>query len=313
MFIVDNGRSVVWKVDAQTGGVTRDVGTGVAGFSGDNGLAANAQLNGPTQLAFDHSGNLYIADGSNARLRKVDSAGTITTVAGNGIAGFSGDGGSATSASLNYPDGVAVDASDNVYIGDARNNRIRKVDVKTTVITTVAGTGIAGYSGDGGLATNAKLNFPSRPAIDSNGNMYIADVNNHRIRRVDATTGMIVTIAGTGTAGFSGDGQDAAAANLNYPITVTVDLAGNLYIGDAYNQRVRVVNTGSDTVTIAGVSIRPGTIATIAGNGFSGYSGDGQAATGASLNFPTGLLLNPAGNLYIADEYNNVIRVVVLQ
>jgi sugar lactone lactonase YvrE len=241
------------------------------------------------------------------------TTGIITTVAGNGIAGFSGDGGPATSTELNFPDGVGLDASDNVYIGDALNNRVRKLDVTTGIITTVAGTGVAGFSGDGGLGTNAELNFPSRPALDAAGNLYIADFQNNRVRRVDATTHVIVTVAGTGTAAYSGDGGPARDADLSGPISVTVDTSGNLYVGDTNNARIRVVNTGTNTITVAGIAIQPATIVTIAGNGIIGYLGDGGPATNAELNFPTGLLLDPAGNLYFADAKSNVVRAISLQ
>jgi sugar lactone lactonase YvrE len=234
-------------------------------------------------------------------------------VAGNGISGFSGDGGPATSAELNFPDGVGLDSEGNLYIGDAANNRIRKINVTTGVITTVAGNGFAGYAGDGGLATNAELNFPSRPAIDNFGNIYIADYSNNRVRKVDASTNIITTVAGDGTAGYSGDGGSAAYAQLNGPLSVTVDAAGNLYIGDLNNERIRVVNTTTNQATLLGVTIQPGEIETVAGNGITGYAGDGGSALNAYLNFPTGLLIDPQGNLYFADANNNAVRLVTGQ
>ena len=309
MFIADYSNSVIRRVDAATGFITTIAGTGAAGYSGDNGPATDAQLNGPTHVVFDRTTNLYITDANNNRIRKVDvGTGVITTVAGNGTAGFSGDGGPGTNAELNFPDGVALDAAQDVYIGDARNNRIRKLDVSTGVITTVAGNGTAGYGGDGGLATNAELNFPSRPALDSNGNMYIADYQNNRVRRVDASTNTITTVAGTGIAGFSGDGGPAASAELNGPISVTLDAVGNLYIGDISNERIRVVNMTTNAVSLLGVTLEPGEIGTAAGNGSAGYSGDGGPAVSAQLNFPTGLLVDSQGNLYFADANNNVVR-----
>jgi hypothetical protein len=263
---------------------------------------------------FDSTTNLYITDANNNRIRKVDvGTGIISTVAGNGTAGFSGDGGPATSAELNFPDGVALDAAQNVYIGDARNNRIRKLDVSTGVITTVAGNGTGGYGGDGGLATNAELNFPSRPALDSNGNIYIADFQNNRVRRVDASTNIITTVVGTGIAGFSGDGGPATNAELNGPISVTVDAAGSLDIGDIGNERIRVVNATPNPVTLLGVPLQPGEIGTAAGNGIAGYSGDGGPATSAELNYPTGLFVDTQENLYFADAYNSVVRRVTGQ
>lgn len=314
MFIADSKNNVIRRVDASTGVITTIAGNGIAGYSGDGGPATSAQLNGPTHAVFDRTVNLYITDANNNRIRKVDSStGLITTVAGNGISGFSGDGGPATSAELNFPDGVGLDSEGNLYIGDAANNRIRKINVTTGVITTVAGNGFAGYAGGGGLATNAELNFPSRPAIDNFGNIYIADYSNNRVRKVDASTNIITTVAGDGTAGYSGDGGSAAYAQLNGPLSVTVDAAGNLYIGDLNNERIRVVNTTTNQATLLGVTIQPGEIETVAGNGITGYAGDGGSALNAYLNFPTGLLIDPQGNLYFADANNNAVRLVTGQ
>jgi sugar lactone lactonase YvrE len=313
MFIADFGNNVIRKVDVTTNVITTVAGTGAAGFFGDGGPAIKAQFNGPTHVAIDGLGNLYVADAGNERIRKIDITGLITTVAGTGLAGFSGDGGLATNAQLNFPDGIGLDLNGNLYIGDVQNNRIRKVTAATGIITTVAGNGSTGFSGDGGLATNAELSFPSRPAIDSAGNLYIADFQNNRVRRVDATTQVIVTVAGDGIPGFTGDGGSARTAELNGPLSVTVDTAGNLYIADINNSRIRVVNTGTASITVAGIAIQPGNIATIAGDGMVGYQGDGGPATSAELNTPTGLILSSAGNLYFADSKNNVIRVISLQ
>ena len=314
MFIADYRNNVIRRVDSATGLITTIAGNGTAGYSGDGGPAINAQLNGPTHVVFDRTTNLYITDANNNRIRKVDvGTGVITTVAGTGTAGFAGDGGPATNAELNFPDGVALDAAQNVFIGDAGNNRIRKLEVATGIITTVAGDGVAGYAGDGGLATNAELNFPSRPALDSQGNIYIADYQNNRVRRVDASTNIIMTIAGTGIAGFSGDGGAAASAQLSGPISVALDASGNLYIGDINNERIRVVNTTMDPASLLGITLQPGEIETAAGNGLAGYSGDGSLATSAQVNFPTGLLIDIQGNLYLADANNNVVRRVTGQ
>lgn len=313
MFIADSRNNVIRRVDAVTHVITTIAGNGIPGYSGDGGPARNAQLNGPTHLTFDGVRNFYITDASNARVRKVDAVtSVITTVAGNGIPGFSGDGGPATNAELNFPDAIALDGSGNLYIGDALNNRIRKIAAATGLITTVAGNGTPGYGGDGGLATNAELQFPSRAVLDGAGNLYIADFQNNRVRRVDATTGVIVTVAGTGTAGYSGDGGPARSADLNGPLSVTVDTGGNLYIADVFNARIRAVNTGRSPITVAAFVIQPGNILTIAGNGVVGYQGDGGPATSAQLNIPTGLVLDSAGNLYFGDSGNNVIREVIL-
>ncbi len=236
-------------------------------------------------------GTLYIADTTNNRIRKV-SGGIISTVAGTGTAGYSGDGGQATSAQLNNPIGVAVDGEGNLYIADLVNARVRKVS--GGVITTVAGTGTAGYSGDGGQATSAQLNTPYGVAVDGQGNVYISDLNNQRIRKVSG--GIITTVAGTGTAGFSGDGGQATSAQLNNPVGVAVDAQGNLYIADIVNQRIRKVSGG--------------VITTVAGTGTAGYSGDDGQATSAQLNYPIGVAVDAAGSLYVADQANYRVRKV---
>jgi PKD repeat protein len=271
--------------------ITTLAGTGTAGFAGDGGQATSAQLNLPTGVAVDGQGNLYIADYVNHRIRKV-SSGIITTVAGTGTAGYSGDGGQATSAQLDYPFGVAVDAQGNLYIADQVNQRIRKVS--GGIITTVAGTGTAGYSGDGGQATSAQLNNPIGVAVDGQGNLYIADYMNHRIRKV--SSGIITTVAGTGTAGYSGDGGQATSAQLDGPVGVGVDAQGSVYIADQGNQRIRKLSGGI--------------ITTVAGTGTAGFLGDGGQATSAQLNSPFGVAVDGQGNLYIADASNHRVRKV---
>jgi len=270
-------------------------GNGITGYSHDGGPAIDASLGFPFGTAVDSTGNIYIADSSNNLIRKVDILGNITTIAGNGTAGFSGDGGPATAAQLSAPDGVAVDSAGNVYIADYNFSRIRKVDVNG-IITTVAGSGAGGrsFSGDGGPAVNAQLALPYSVAVDGAGNFYIADTSNQRIRKVNAA-GIISTVAGDGVQGYSGDGGPATAAALNNPINLAVDAAGNLYIGDANNNRIRKVNSS-------------GIISTVAGTGAPGYSGDGGPATAAALNAPTGVAVDAAGDLYFTDLANERIR-----
>jgi sugar lactone lactonase YvrE len=220
--------------------------------------------------------------------------GVISTVAGTGSCGYSGDLGPATAAQLNVPADVATDSVGNVFIADRFNHRIRKLTAATGIITTVAGTGTPGYSSDGGPATAAQLFYPSGIAIDSAGNIYIADEHNHRIRKLTAITGTIATVAGNGVQGFAGDGGLATAASLNYPRSVALDASGNLFIADAHNDRIRRVIAGS-------------VITTIAGNGTPGFNGDG-AALAVSLNGPSGVVVDASGNVYIADQNNNRIR-----
>ena len=238
VYIADTNNHRVRKVDS-SGTITTFAGTGASGFGGDGGSATSSLLSFPRGVAVDGSGNVYIADTGNHRVRKVDSSGTITTFAGTGASGFGGDGGSATSSLLSFPRGVAVDGSGNVYIADTGNHRVRKVDSSGT-ITTFAGTGASGFGGDGGSATSSLLSFPRGVAVDGSGNVYIADWGNHRVRKVDSS-GIISTIAGTGSRGFGGDGGSATLALLWGPERVTVDGSGNVYIADTGNNRVRRV------------------------------------------------------------------------
>jgi hypothetical protein len=214
-------------------------GNGTNGCSGDGSPAANAELFWPAGVAVDASGNLFIADGGNNRIREVGTNGIITTVAGNGTRGYSGHGGPATNAELGLPQGVAVDASGNLFIADTYNMRIRKVGTDG-IITTVAGNGTLGYSGDGGAATNAELEYPWGVAVDASGILFIADSSNNRIREV-GTDGIITTVAGNGTNGYFGDGGAATNAELSDPYGVAVDASGNLFIADTDNERIREV------------------------------------------------------------------------
>jgi hypothetical protein len=268
-------------------------GNGAAFFSGDNGPGTSAALAKPTNVAADAAGNIYIADANNHRVRLVDASGKITTFAGNGVQGFLGDGGPATSASLNTPTSVAVHDS-TVYIADSENNVIRAVSGGT--ITTFAGSGVGaeGYSGDGGPAPAALLNCPRGVAVDANGNLYIADTKNHVVRRV--VGGTITTLAGNGQQGFQGDNGPAIAASLDTPSSVAVDLSGNVFIADTHNLRIRLVTAGK--------------ISTFAGNGALGFLGEGTPAVNAALDHPLGVAPDGTGNVYIADSNNQRIRKV---
>jgi sugar lactone lactonase YvrE len=305
VYFDDSGNNVIRKLTLATGEVTTFVGTGAQGYTGDNGPASSATLNHPTQLIFDTNFNLYIADAGNNVVRKVTTAGTISTVAGIGIAGFGGDDGGAVHALLNFPDSLAIDSTGNLYIADAGNNRIRKVTT-SGIITTVAGNGIGGYNGDNSLATNAELNEPTRVAVDAAGNMYISDLLNNRVRRVSSSSGIITTVAGNGIAGYEGDGEAASSAELNNPISVTLDASGNVYIADLGNDVIRVVNMQSGPVTVLSVVVQPGDIATVVGGGTQSDLNPG-ASLKVSLSFPTGLLTDAAGNLYFADADHNVV------
>jgi DNA-binding CsgD family transcriptional regulator/sugar lactone lactonase YvrE len=284
--------------------ITTYAGNGVQGSTGDGGPATRAELAPPTAVATDGSGNLYITTGN--AIRKVSASG-ITVVAGSGIPGYEGDGGSATQAKFLFsplglpapgPEGITAGVDGSLYIADGGNNRIRKLDVNGTV-STVVGTGARGYGGDGGPAALAVLADPRGVAVDRLGNLFVADTGNDRIRKVDRS-GVILTIAGTGHQGFSGDGSSATAADLNTPMGLAIDSEGNVYVADAGNDRVRRISPS-------------GVIETVAGTGQGGFSGDGAAATAARLRFPVAVAIAPSGGLYIADSDNNRIRKVDLR
>ncbi len=245
-------------------------------------------------MAVDSSGNLYIADTANNVVRKVTTAGVISTIAGNGTAGFGGDGFAATSAQLHSPQGVAVDSSGNVYVSDTQNARVRRIS--GGIINTVAGSGTPGFGGDGGAATSAQLNIPAGLAVDGAGNLYIADFSNNRVRKVASSSGTITTLAGNGFEGYSGDGSAAAGAQLTTPVGVATDSSGNVYIADTGNNAVRIVNSS-------------GIISTAAGNGLAGYAGDGGEAVLAMVGSPTGVAVDASGNLYISDGSLRVRKV----
>jgi sugar lactone lactonase YvrE len=286
------GGNTVRMVDPQ-GTITTVAGTGKEGFSGDGGPAIKARLDFPSAVAVDGEGNLYISDGFNYRIRKVDKEGIITTFAGTGEAGYSGDGGPATSAKLTEPSQLTFDAQGNLYFVDYTS--VRKIDPSGT-ITTVAGTGELGFSGDGGPAIEAKFEANDL-ALDRDGNMYIADTENNRIRKVDKD-GIIHTVAGTGKEGYSGDGGPATKAALNLPTGIALDGEGNLFIACHHNSVVRKVD-------------KNGTITTFAGTGEWGFNREKGPATKVWLNQPWGLFFDDdSGVLYIPDTFNDRVRAV---
>lgn len=255
----------------------------------------------PSAAAFDAQGNLYFAETGNHVVRKVTPDGVITTVAGNGVQGFAGDNGEATAAELDSPTGLAVDSAGDIFIADSHNHRVREVYVASGMIATIAGTGVAGYSGDGGAATAASLDLPTALVLDAAGDVVIADTKNHRVRRIAAATGAITTVAGDGVEGYSGDGGAATAASIDSPNGLALDEAGNLYIADTHNGRVRKVSTTTGVIsTVAGVAI--------SGGNMQAFSGDNGPATAAGLALPRGLTMDAAGNLYFADSANHRIR-----
>nr|MDA8079237.1 IPT/TIG domain-containing protein [Nitrospiraceae bacterium] len=299
IYVADKANNKIKKIDP-SGNISTIAGSGNGGFGGDGGMAVNATLNGPSGVSTDSAGNIYIADTANNRIRMIDARGIINTIAGNGQAGYSGDSGPATTASLNGPTAVAADNAGNIYIADASNNRIRMID-PAGHITGAAGNGQAGFSGDGLTAQQAALNVPTGVAVDRFGNIYIADQGNNRIRKMNAS-GIISTIAGNGDSCIgtncpTQDGGPAVQTSLFSPSGVAVDASGNLFIADMYHGRIRMVNS-------------TGTITTAAGNGKAGYSGDNSPASAATLYFPTGVAADPVGNVYIADSGNNRVRAI---
>jgi len=292
------GKTAAWfaiSLAANSQTITTFAGNGLAGFSGDGGPAAQAQIDRVVGLATDASGNVYLADENNHRLRKVDVHGVITTLAGTGVAGFAGDGGPAQQAQLNHPTGVCVSPQGDIYVNDVANYRVRKISSAGT-ITTVAGNGSNASSGDGGQATQASMMIAIRCAVDRQGNLYIVDQGAARVRKVDAG-GTISTFAGNGNQSFSGDGGPATAAGLNNPTALAVDSAGNVFITDQFNQRIRKVDAS-------------GNISTVAGNGSLGFTGDGGSPIQASFNYPGSIVVDSAGALYVVDTVNNRLRKV---
>jgi len=298
LYYADDGNHKVHKIDA-AGTVTLIAGspTGVAGFAGDGGPASGARLSLPRGLAVDGSGNVYIADTGNNRIRRIDAVtGIITTVAGNGSAGFSGEYGMATAAMLHGPSDVTVDAAGNLYVSDTMNARVRKVTAATQKIHTIAGNGTSSaVTTDGVLATTTTLCSPSGLTLDTANNLYIVDPCGDRVRKLNAVTRILTTVAGTGIEGFNGDGPAASFARLKNPFDVVVDTSGNLYISDQSNFRVRRV------------TLSTGRIRTVAGTGLSGFTGDGVAEM-VRLAGPGGVAVDAAGTLVINDYANGRMR-----
>jgi sugar lactone lactonase YvrE len=320
--ILNRDHNLILRFD-QTGQVTVYAGEGPPGFSGDDGSALSARLYCPGDLAFDPAGNLYVADTLNFRIRRIDTNGIIRTIAGSGpggtfiepiccatypLAGFAGDGGPATAAQLDAGS-LAFDPDGNLYVGDASNDRVRKID-RQGIITTVVGKGTPGYSGDGGQAAEAELsigpglanpNVGMGIAFDAAGNLYIADFGNSRVRRVDRQ-GIITTIAGTGVPGFSGDGGPATAAQISAPIDLAFDAAGSLYIAD-------LSPIGDEGTRVRKID-QNGIITTVAGGGAPALLADGVRATSVWLKGVSIIAIDPAGDLLIADGSNSRVRKV---
>jgi hypothetical protein len=294
VYVADAYNNRIRKINP-LGVISTFAGVAAGGFSGDGFAATVAQLDHPNYVAVDGAGNVYICDGDNQRIRKVNTSGIISTVAGIGSAGYSGDSGPATAAEINFPTAIALDGSGNLFIADQYNNCIRKVNT-AGIISTYAGTGATGYSGEGGLATAADLGFPFGLAADASGNVYVGLYFDNRVVKIN-TAGIVTTVAGDGTAGFSGDGLAATLAQFDSPWGIAVDGVGNLYVADNGNYRIRKVNTS-------------GIISTIAGNGTSIFSGDGSAATTAGLNNPIGVSVSAGGNIYIPEYSVHRVRMI---
>ncbi len=277
-------------------------GGGSRGYAGDNGPATAAELNQPNDIAFDSAGDLFIADSTNHVIREVNAVThVITTVAGDGGTDSSGDNGPATAAAVATPTAIAVDSAGDLFIAEGFFNVIREVNAVSQVITTIAGTGAYGYGGDNGPATAAVLDGPFDIALDSAGDLFIADSANNRIREINAVNQVITTVAGTGSPGYSGNNGPATAATLHAPESIALDSGGDLFIADTSNHVIREVNAVNQMIT------------TVAGNGSednTGFAGNGGKATAAALGYPTGLAVDSAGDLFIADTFNNVIREV---
>lgn len=298
IYFADTYNNRIRKISASTGIITTIAGTGTAGYNGDGGLATSAQLNYPFGLCVDHSGNIYITDTYNHRIRKINgSTKIITTIAGTSVGSYNGDGISATTAQIKSPNSICLASNGDIYFSDQENHRIRKITISTGLISTIAGSGTAGFMGDNGTAIYARLDAPAGIALDANNNLYIVDMNNYRIRKLNMSTGVISTIVGTGNSNYNLDGIAATTANIA-PHDICISAAGHLYIVDNGNGRIRKVN------------ITTGIISTIAGDGTFAFGGDNGAATLGKFNAPISIAIDRIGNYYVADYFNKRLRKV---
>jgi trimeric autotransporter adhesin len=303
IFITDFGNRVIRKVDAHSGIIHTVAGNGLDGFSGDGGLATQASMSNAFHIVADEEENLYISDLSNNRIRRIDHrTGIITTIAGTGVLGFNGDG-PAVTCQLTGPFGINMDKRGNLIFADQYGLCIRKLDLRTGMLTTIVGNPLVrGYSGDGGPAKQATFNFIWHVAMDENsGDIYVNDEFNYVIRKIDARTGIINTVAGNGIKGNSGMGGPATQASFTEPVGVAVDKQGNLFITDQVLMQIYRVDN------------RTGLINLIAGNGLPGFSGDGGPAAKALLNHPNSLSFDPEGNLIFSDALNNRVRKISIR
>lgn len=302
IYIADTLNHRIRYIEARTGRIYTVAGTGKGGFFNDGGNADMAGLRGPTGLALDQHGNLYIADTGNHRIRMLTPKGYLHTIAGNGSKGYEGEGARAKSTALNAPTGIAINSKGEIFIADTGNHRIRKIDRTTGILTTVVGKGYAGDDGDFGLAGNALLNKPSAILFDKYDNLYIADTKNHKIRFVDRIKNLIFTFAGNGRSGYCGDNNYGRTGDIcfNDPTGLAIDRLGRLYVADTDNQRIRRININ--------LQERRGEAETVVGNGERGYNGANMNAWDASLAYPGAMAISPLDMLYFLDTGNNVVR-----
>jgi sugar lactone lactonase YvrE len=288
MFVGDFGNSLIRTINLSTAAVSTFAGTGTAGLL--NGSTTSAEFNGTANIVFDASGDLFVADEENNVIREITTAGNVITLAGNGTAGYQD--GPAASAQFNFPEGMVIDGSGNLYVADGHNNVIRKINIAAGTVSTYAGTGIAGF--DNGALGSATFSQPYGMAIDASGNIYVTDIQNNCIRKITVSTGMVSTYAGTGTKGFTNG--PASSATFYFPLGCTFDSGNNMYVADTYNNVIRKISAS-------------GTVTTFAGTGASGAA-DGPASS-ATFNFPIGVVVSGNG-IYVADTHNNTIRKITV-